>query len=64
LIDDAISAMRQMDMSVEVCPKEREHPAIEELADQIDAKDGEGVDLTRENPVQVAALLKKFLRAP
>ncbi len=64
LIDDAISAMRQMDMSVEgVFRKNGNIRRLRELADQIDAKDGEGVDLTRENPVQVAALLKKFLRA-
>lgn len=64
LIDDAISAMRQMDMSVEgVFRKNGNIKRLRELADQIDAKDGEGVDLTRENPVQVAALLKKFLRA-
>ncbi|KAI9872217.1 MAG: hypothetical protein M1830_001901 [Pleopsidium flavum] len=64
LIDDAISAMRQMDMSVEgVFRKNGNIRRLRELADQIDAKDGDGVDLTRENPVQVAALLKKFLRA-
>lgn len=63
LIDDAISAMRQMDMSVEgVFRKNGNIRRLRELADQIDAKDGEGVDLARENPVQVAALLKKFMR--
>ncbi|THG97240.1 hypothetical protein EW026_g4717 [Hermanssonia centrifuga] len=46
-IDDVVSAMRQMDMS--------------ELTDAID-RDPSSVDLTTDNPVQLAALLKKFLR--
>ncbi|KAI9722695.1 MAG: hypothetical protein M1812_001626 [Candelaria pacifica] len=63
LIDDAISAMRQMDMSVEgVFRKNGNIRRLKELADQIDLKGGDDIDLTRENPVQVAALLKKFLR--
>ncbi len=63
LIDDAVSAMRQMDMSVEgVFRKNGNIRRLKELADQIDLKGGDDIDLTRENPVQVAALLKKFLR--
>ena len=62
LIDDTISAMRQMDMSIEgVFRKNGNIRGLKELADRIDAKEGE-VDLTKENAVQVAALLKRFLR--
>lgn len=62
LIDDSISAMRQMDMSVEgVFRKNGNIKGLRDLTERLDAKEGE-VDLSRENPVQVAALLKKFLR--
>jgi RhoGAP domain len=62
LIDDAVSAMRQMDMSVEgVFRKNGNIRRLKELADLIDNK-YEQVDLNRESPVQVAALVKKFLR--
>ncbi|KAI4236839.1 MAG: hypothetical protein L6R40_006028 [Gallowayella cf. fulva] len=62
LIDDAISAMRQMDMSVEgVFRKNGNIRGLKDLSDKIDAKEVE-VDLSKESPVQVAALLKKFLR--
>lgn len=62
IIDDAISAMRQMDMSVEgVFRKNGNIRGLKELTERIDAKEVE-VDLSKENPVQVAALLKKFLR--
>lgn len=62
LLDDTISAMRQMDMSVEgVFRKNGNIRGLKDLAEKIDAKDGD-VDLFRESPVQVAALLKKFLR--
>ncbi|RMZ84605.1 hypothetical protein DV737_g1097, partial [Chaetothyriales sp. CBS 132003] len=61
LLDDAISAMKQMDMSVEgVFRKNGNIKRLKEAADLIDAN--QAPDLTRENPVQVAALLKKFLR--
>jgi hypothetical protein len=63
LIDDSISAMRQMDMSVEgVFRKNGNIRRLKELAETIDGKGSESVDLTKEHPVQVAALLKKFLR--
>jgi RhoGAP domain len=63
LIDDAVSAMRQMDMSVEgVFRKNGNIRRLKELAETIDSKGSEAVDLTKEPPVQVAALLKKFLR--
>ena len=62
LIDDAITAMRQMDMSVEgVFRKNGNIRGLKELADRLDAKKVD-VDLSKESPVQVAALLKKFLR--
>lgn len=62
LVDDAVSAMRQMDMSVEgVFRKNGNIRRLKDLSDMIDNKYDQ-VDLSRENPVQVAALLKKFLR--
>ncbi|KAL9099291.1 MAG: hypothetical protein Q9163_005188 [Psora crenata] len=62
LIDDAISAMRGMDMSVEgVFRKNGNIKGLRELRERLDSKEGE-VDLSKESPVQVAALLKKFLR--
>lgn len=62
LIDDTISAMRQMDMSVEgVFRKNGNIRGLKDLAERIDAKE-EDVDLSKETPVQLAALLKKFLR--
>lgn len=63
VLDDIVSAMRQMDMSVEgVFRKNGNIRRLKELADAIDKEGGDGVDLGKENPVQVAALLKKFLR--
>ncbi|KAJ5592018.1 uncharacterized protein N7459_002387 [Penicillium hispanicum] len=62
LVDDAVSAMRQMDMSVEgVFRKNGNIRRLKDLAELIDNK-YEQVDMTKENPVQIAALLKKFLR--
>lgn len=62
LIDDSITAMRQMDMSVEgVFRKNGNIKGLRDLSEKLDAKEVD-VDLSKENPVQVAALLKKFLR--
>lgn len=62
IIDDSVSAMRQMDMSVEgVFRKNGNIKGLRDLTEKFDQKEAE-VDLTKENPVQVAALLKKFLR--
>jgi len=62
IIDDAISAMRQMDMSVEgVFRKNGNIKGLRDLSEKLDAKEVD-VDLSKESPVQVAALLKKFLR--
>ena len=61
IVDDSVSAMRQMDMSVEgVFRKNGNIKRLKETAEQIDAN--LSIDLERENPVQIAALLKKFLR--
>ncbi|ERF68489.1 hypothetical protein EPUS_05628 [Endocarpon pusillum Z07020] len=61
LLDDSVSAMRQMDMSVEgVFRKNGNIKRLKDMAEQIDAN--QIPDLSRENPVQIAALLKKFLR--
>ena len=62
LLDDAIVAMRQMDMSVEgIFRKNGNIRGLKDLAEKIDSKEVE-VDLSKETAVQVAALLKKFLR--
>ncbi|KAF9934403.1 hypothetical protein FBU30_002227 [Linnemannia zychae] len=61
-VDDSISAMRNMDMSVEgVFRKNGNIRRLKELSESID-KDPSSVNLSEDNPVQVAALLKKFLR--
>ncbi|KAK7554510.1 putative Rho GTPase activator [Phyllosticta paracitricarpa] len=63
LVQDAVSAMRTMDMSVEgVFRKNGNIKRLRELTEEIDNKGGDAVDLTRESPVNLAALLKKFLR--
>jgi hypothetical protein len=63
LVQEAISAMKTMDMSVEgVFRKNGNIKRLNEAKEDIDSKGTVEVDLTRENPVQVAALLKKFLR--
>ncbi|KAJ4000896.1 LIM domain-containing protein [Lentinula boryana] len=61
-IDDVISAMRQMDMSVEgIFRKNGNIRRLGQLTDAID-RDPLSVDLSQDNAVQLAALLKKFLR--
>ncbi|KAG0161722.1 hypothetical protein PDIDSM_1153 [Penicillium digitatum] len=62
LVDDSVCAMRQMDMSVEgVFRKNGNIRRLKDTAELIDTK-YEQVDLTKETPVRIAALLKKFLR--
>ncbi|KAI5804929.1 hypothetical protein EDC01DRAFT_350474 [Geopyxis carbonaria] len=62
LIDDAVGAMRQMDMSVEgVFRKNGNIRRLNALAESLDKGDIQ-VDMSTEGPVQIAALLKKFLR--
>lgn len=61
IVDDAIAAMRQMDMSVEgVFRKNGNIKRLKDTAEAID--NNQSPDLEKENAVQVAALLKKFLR--
>ena len=63
LVQEAVSAMKTMDMSVEgVFRKNGNIKRLNDVKDEIDAKGAVEVDLTKENAVQVAALLKKFLR--
>jgi hypothetical protein len=63
LLQDAISAMRNMDMSVEgVFRKNGNLKTLRELQEEIDAKGGDAVDLNKETPVMLANLLKRFLR--
>lgn len=63
LVQECISAMKTMDMSVEgVFRKNGNIKRLNDAKEEIDAKGSVEVDLTKENPVQVAALLKKFLR--
>jgi hypothetical protein len=63
LLQDAITAMRNMDMSVEgVFRKSGNLKALRELEQEIDAKGVEQVDLNSKNPVMLANLLKRFLR--
>lgn len=61
-MDDVVSAMRQMDMSVEgIFRRNGNIRRLKDLTEAID-HDPSSVDLTQDNPVQLAALLKKFLR--
>ena len=63
LVQEAVSAMKTMDMSVEgVFRKNGNIKRLNDAKAEIDAKGAVDVDLSKENPVQVAALLKKFLR--
>ena len=53
---------RAVDMSIEgIFRKNGNIRRLKELTDAID-RDPSSVDLTQDNPVQLAALLKKFLR--
>ncbi|KAF3919682.1 hypothetical protein ABW20_dc0105869 [Dactylellina cionopaga] len=62
LLDDVIAAMKQLDMSVEgVFRKNGNLRRLKELIALIDSG-SENVDMVKEGPVQVAALLKRFLR--
>ncbi|KAI9720698.1 MAG: hypothetical protein M1828_005578 [Chrysothrix sp. TS-e1954] len=63
LVQDALTAMRSMDMTIEgVFRKNGNIRRLREMAETIDTKGGDAVNLEVESPVQVAALLKKFLR--
>ncbi|WFD31085.1 Rho-type GTPase activating protein Rga1 [Malassezia sp. CBS 17886] len=61
-VDDVISAMRQMDVSVEgIFRKNGNVRRLRELAEMLD-REQDAVNLLDDNPVQLAALLKKFFR--
>lgn len=61
-IDDIVSAMKQMDVSVEgIFRKNGNIRRLKELSDALD-RDSSSVNLQDDNPVQLAALLKRFLR--
>ncbi|CAO1629926.1 unnamed protein product [Parajaminaea phylloscopi] len=61
-IDEIISAMKQMDVSVEgIFRKNGNIRRLKELSEALD-RDTSSVNLLDDNPVQLAALLKKFLR--
>jgi hypothetical protein len=63
LLQDAITAMRNMDMSVEgVFRKNGNLKALRELEVEVDQKGVEQVDLSTKNPVILANLMKRFLR--
>jgi hypothetical protein len=63
LLENAITAMRSMDMSIEgVFRKNGNLKALRELEEEVDAKGVEQVDLNSKNPVILANLLKRFLR--
>ncbi|KAF2860835.1 RhoGAP-domain-containing protein [Piedraia hortae CBS 480.64] len=63
LIQETITAMKSMDMSVEgVFRKNGNIKRLNDFKEEVDSKGTIDVDLSKENPVQVAALLKKFLR--
>ncbi|KAI5809630.1 hypothetical protein DFH27DRAFT_153739 [Peziza echinospora] len=62
IIDEALVAMRQMDMSVEgVFRKNGNIRRLKDIAERID-QGAENIEMIPEGPVQIAALLKKFLR--
>ncbi|KAF2831698.1 RhoGAP-domain-containing protein [Ophiobolus disseminans] len=63
LLENAITAMRSMDMSIEgVFRKNGNLKALRELEEEVDARGVDQVDLNSKNPVILANLLKRFLR--
>lgn len=63
LVDDCISTLRKMDLSVEgVFRKNGNIRRLNEAVEKIDRDGCDAVELSKENVVQIAALLKKFLR--
>lgn len=61
-IDDIISEMKQMDVSIEgIFRKNGNIRRLKDLSEALD-RDPAAVNLGDDNPVQLAALLKKFLR--
>ncbi|RKF54293.1 Rho-type GTPase-activating protein 1 [Golovinomyces cichoracearum] len=63
IVDDAVRTMRKMDLSVEgVFRKNGNIKRLNETSSIIDKDGCDAVDFSKENVVQVAALLKKYLR--
>ncbi|KAI8971223.1 hypothetical protein BDB01DRAFT_845224 [Pilobolus umbonatus] len=61
-IDESLSVMKKMDMTVEgVFRKNGNIRRLKELREEID-RNPNGIQLSNEGPIQVAALVKKFLR--
>ncbi|CDK25929.1 unnamed protein product [Kuraishia capsulata CBS 1993] len=62
-IDDCVTAMHNMDLSVEgVFRINGNIKRLRLLCEEIDSHPEEMPDFSKENPIQLAALLKKFLR--
>lgn len=62
-VDECISAMRQMDMSVEgIFRKNGNIRRSKDLAEMVDKNPDKTGMFTDENPIQLAALFKKYLR--
>lgn len=60
-LDDILSAMKQMDVSVEgIFRKNGNIRKTKETIETLE-RDGSTVDFSQENPVQLAAILKKWL---
>lgn len=63
IVDDAVTTMRKMDLSVEgVFRKNGNIKRLNETTAIIDKDGCDVVDFSKENVVQIAALLKKYLR--
>jgi hypothetical protein len=63
IVDDAVTTMRKMDLSVEgVFRKNGNIKRLNEAMAAIDRDGCDAVDFSKENVVQIAALLKKYLR--
>jgi hypothetical protein len=63
IVDDAVTTMRKMDLSVEgVFRKNGNIKRLNEAMAAIDKDGCDAVDFSKENVVQIAALLKKYLR--
>ena len=61
-VDDIVSAMKQMDMSIEgIFRKNGNVRRLRDISEALD-REQDGVNLLDDNPVQLAALLKKFFR--
>lgn len=63
IIDELISTLRQMDMSVEgIFRKNGNIKKLKKMTAEIDDNPGGVPDLSKENAIQLSALLKKFIR--